>query len=80
MLGKSNLGSTHAMSVEMSPDSPSPDVHRRIREAAERARSEAEARRKRADGQTLPREIDGRSGPEPVRYGDWESKGLACDF
>ena len=32
-------------------------------------------------GQTpLPTELGGRDGPEPVRYGDWEKKGLAIDF
>ncbi|MBC8407332.1 MAG: DUF1674 domain-containing protein [Rhodobacteraceae bacterium] len=28
----------------------------------------------------LPTEIGGRDGPEPVRFGDWEKKGLAVDF
>ena len=27
-----------------------------------------------------PRELNGRGGPDPVRYGDWEVKGLASDF
>ncbi|MBK5921407.1 hypothetical protein CCR80_10240 [Rhodothalassium salexigens] len=27
-----------------------------------------------------PREIGGRQGPEPTRYGDWEVGGLASDF
>ena len=27
-----------------------------------------------------PVELGGRKGPEPVRYGDWEKKGLAVDF
>lgn len=48
--------------------------------AARRALAEAEARRKKADAQTLPTELGGRDGPEPVRYGDWEKKGLAIDF
>lgn len=47
--------------------------------AAKRALAEAEARRK-ADKQELPVELGGRDGPEPVRYGDWEKKGLAVDF
>ena len=68
------------MSVLPSPKAPEPDAQRRIREAAKRALAEAEARRKQAGQQTLPPEIDGRSGPEPVRYGDWENKGLAHDF
>lgn len=45
-----------------------------------RALAEAEERRKAAKAQTLPRELGGRDGPEPVRYGDWEKKGLAIDF
>ncbi|MEM8538935.1 MAG: DUF1674 domain-containing protein, partial [Pseudomonadota bacterium] len=27
-----------------------------------------------------PVELGGRDGPEPVRFGDWEKKGLAIDF
>ncbi len=45
-----------------------------------RALAEAEARRKAAAGPDLPPELGGRKGPEPVRYGDWEKKGLAIDF
>ncbi|MEJ8562442.1 DUF1674 domain-containing protein [Yoonia sp. GPGPB17] len=48
--------------------------------AAQRALAEAEERRKMAKDQTLPTELGGRDGPEPVRYGDWEKKGLAIDF
>ena len=43
-----------------------------------RALAEAEARRK--VGVVLPTELGGRKGLEPVRYGDWEKKGLAVDF
>ena len=28
----------------------------------------------------MPREIGGRGGKEPGRYGDWEVKGLTSDF
>jgi Protein of unknown function (DUF1674) len=28
----------------------------------------------------LPREIGGRVGPEPTRYGDWEKAGRCIDF
>lgn len=28
----------------------------------------------------VPVEIDGPSGPEPTRYGDWERKGRCIDF
>ncbi len=48
--------------------------------AAKRALAEAEARRKLADIKQMPKELGGRDGPEPVRYGDWEKKGLAIDF
>jgi len=27
-----------------------------------------------------PREIGGRQGPEPTRYGDWEMRGRCIDF
>ncbi|MEM7598011.1 MAG: DUF1674 domain-containing protein [Pseudomonadota bacterium] len=48
--------------------------------AAQRALAEAEARRKEADKIERPKELGGRKGPEPVRYGDWEKGGLAIDF
>lgn len=48
--------------------------------AARRALDEAEARRKAARTPELPRELGGRDGPEPIRYGDWENKGIATDF
>ena len=50
--------------------------------AARRALAEAEERRKAAEAtaQAMPAELGGRKGPEPVRYGDWERKGLAVDF
>lgn len=48
--------------------------------AALRALAEAEARRREARPLDLPEEIGGRSGPEPVRFGDYERKGIAVDF
>ena len=47
---------------------------------ARRALAEAEERKKKAKGDQLPKELGGRDGPEPVRYGDWEKKGIAVDF
>lgn len=47
--------------------------------AATRALAEAEARRATLHPRAPP-EIEGRGGLEPVRYGDWEVKGLASDF
>lgn len=50
--------------------------------AAERALAEAKARRAEIDarGAFAPKEEGGRGGLEPVRYGDWEIKGLTSDF
>jgi hypothetical protein len=50
--------------------------------AAKRALAEAEARRqaKEAAAKSPPKELQGPKGPEPTRYGDWESKGIASDF
>ncbi len=48
--------------------------------AARRALAEAAERRRVAASKTLPRELGGRDGPDPVRYGDWEKKGIAIDF
>lgn len=52
----------------------------RIREAGERAKAEAQARRRAAADASRPKEIGGQKGPEPTRYGDWEKNGLASDF
>jgi len=50
--------------------------------AAERALAEAAARRAARDrsSEPRPREVRGPHGPDPVRYGDWEVKGIASDF
>ena len=47
---------------------------------ARRALAEAEERRQKAKSEEYPAELGGRDGPEPVRYGDWERKGIAVDF
>ncbi len=49
-------------------------------EVARRALEEADARRAAAEKVARPVELGGRKGPEPVRYGDWEKKGIAIDF
>ncbi len=52
--------------------------------AALRALAEAAERKAALDARaaelTQQREIDGRGGLEPVRYNDWEVKGIASDF
>jgi hypothetical protein len=47
---------------------------------AKRALKEALEREKKEKKKLLPREIDGRDGLEPTRYGDWEVKGITSDF
>ncbi len=56
------------------------DKDTRIAAAAARAISEAATRRANAKPLKLPKELGGRDGPEPIRYGDWELKGIASDF
>ncbi len=60
-------------------DAPAPRV---LTPEAQRALAEAAERRKAAEAAAAegPKEIDGRGGLDPVRYGDWEIKGLTSDF
>ncbi|MFD2739726.1 DUF1674 domain-containing protein [Sulfitobacter aestuarii] len=62
------------------PNNPQPQGAAELPPAAQRALAEARERRERAEAQALPPELGGRDGPEPVRYGDWEKKGIAVDF
>lgn len=50
--------------------------------AAQRALKEAEDRRAlyAAEKAKLEKEVGGRGGEDPARYGDWEVKGIAIDF
>ena len=51
-----------------------------LKAAAVRALAEAAARKKADQTKEFPRELGGRDGPEPVRFGDWERRGIAVDF
>lgn len=54
---------------------------RNLPEAAQRALAEAKERRKlKTSEKPAPKELNGREGPDPARYGDWEKKGIATDF
>jgi hypothetical protein len=55
---------------------------RELAPAAKRALAEAQARRAEIDrkAREQPKELHGREGPDPVRYGDWEVRGIASDF
>jgi hypothetical protein len=61
-------------------DPQSPSTPTDLPPAAQRALAEAKARRQAAADQPMPKELGGRDGPEPVRFGDWEKKGIAVDF
>ena len=41
---------------------------------------ETEHRAQEKPTEPPPKELGGRQGPEPTRYGDWEVKGIATDF
>ena len=56
------------------------DSQKVLSETAKKALAEAEARRIAAKEVAQPREIGGRGGEDPVRFGDWEVRGIACDF
>jgi hypothetical protein len=67
----------------MTDDSANKDrIAARIAGAAKRALAEAEVRHKAepARGSALPKELGGRKGPEPIRFGDWEKDGIISDF
>lgn len=71
--------------VPATPEAPARPRFEDLPPAAQRALKEAEERRRLADearaaSGPAPKEIRGREGPEPVRYGDWELKGIASDF
>lgn len=72
--------SNRAIGPAPTPISAEEEAARRaaLPEVARRALEEADARR--AEDAGLPVELGGRDGPEPVRYGDWELKGIAVDF
>ena len=59
--------------MRSNPTKPSP---------AEGATVEADEPRaeKYAQTKSRPKEHGGPKGPDPVRYGDWEKKGIASDF
>lgn len=64
------------------PARPDDSAGRKLSPAGSRALAEAEERRKAylAQEAARPKEIGGRGGNDPHRYGDWEVKGLTSDF
>jgi hypothetical protein len=68
-----NMQTMTAVAAKPAPQKPLPP-------AARRALAEAEERRKKQTQAELPREIGGRGGADPSRFGDWEINGRAIDF
>jgi hypothetical protein len=89
-------GYAKSQAMPTNPSDPSPpaspaseasgaDAPKRPRpDAARRALAEAAARRREhgSDSATSKsaKELEGRGGLDPTRYGDWEVNGLASDF
>jgi len=80
------LGYDESKPMTNDPSDPQPAAsvtqRKPLTAAAQRALAEAEARRQAAAANAKPaaKEYQGPKGPEPTRYGDWESKGIASDF
>jgi hypothetical protein len=55
--------------ISQTPPAPEP--------TSETQQSESDAVEKAT---ATPKEIGGRDGPEPTRYGDWEKNGRCIDF
>ena len=55
----------------------SPDIPEAETEASQTPATDGEGL---SEDATVPKEIGGRDGPEPTRYGDWEKNGRCIDF
>ena len=71
-----------ASGIVGSGSGPVGDLVKRRDPNAERALAEARARRAEMSriAKEQPKELHGRNGPDPIRYGDWEVNGIASDF
>jgi len=67
---------------EFSGPSSDPDPSRKLPPEARRALAEAALRRQHSQvcAERRVKELGGRKGPEPTRFGDWERRGIAHDF
>jgi hypothetical protein len=71
----------HTLRVSDEPANQPPDESKPA--AGEVQATEEQAREKQArekHGRTGQKEIGGRQGPDPTRFGDWEIKGRCIDF
>lgn len=60
-------------------DLPAP-AQRALLEAEERRKAQEAAKVAVQDAEPTAKEVGGRNGPEPTRFGDWEKKGITYDF
>ena len=80
------LTRTDRPKLKLKGDEPMPHKNSNFKkpdpEIAKRALEEARSRKEAIDKVTksAPKEINGKKGPDPARYGDWENKGIASDF
>jgi hypothetical protein len=68
------------LAAEAPNGAPGKSLSAAARRALEEAAARREAQAERETGLAREREIDGRGGLDPVRYQDWEIKGLTSDF
>lgn len=74
---------TEVVTSDSPPGEPQPAApDTALTPAAQRALAEAQERRAKAAAEAAarPREVGGRDGPDPARYGDWEKGGIVSDF
>lgn len=62
----------HTVSNEVDVAESKPDSKNRDAQGDDSAKSAAQ--------QNRPKEVGGRDGPDPTRYGDWEKGGRCIDF
>jgi hypothetical protein len=80
--GRAATGFNRRMTEEADTAARDPVAPRMRSPAAMRALAEAAIRCRDAERAHVarPKELNGRDGPDPVRYGDWEVAGRASDF
>jgi hypothetical protein len=77
-LGTDSLGTHLGTHKEAEKRPLTPAAERALAEAA--ARRAAEREKAEREKSEAPKEVAGRGGLDPARYGDWEINGLTSDF
>jgi hypothetical protein len=64
--------------VTQNAKKPNPAIAKQaLKEAANRRKNQLHVEE---EGLVRQEEFNGRKGPDPARFGDWENKGIASDF